>query len=680
MYESGGNLIVEVVIGMSDLLREKYMPGLVSAGLAVWLIYAMAHFYTKTLGRCRALRALRDIVANAATDPAEFSDSIDEVSRDVKRRLESVRVSSPKKAVMTAWDEYHETFIAHRDGDRVILRNSVRPSQFFNLEDLHFGGGFWRIQPGLFVTTGLFLTFLGLISALHAMNTAEGVSEEAMTNLLSVASAKFIMSLTGLACSILFTVCLRNGTGTVERTIHHLNRELEQRLSFLSLEGLAVEQVEATREQKEHFRRIGMELVEELGRPLREELPKAISDSIGSAVSPLIAQVGELGTESVGDMVRDLSSRITTNIDDALRQASRQLGSASDRLEALVERMDGSSHRMGSEMEDASQRLVGAVEELRVTMSAGASATSGAFSDGVEAILAAMRTTLEGIQENTADGARAMADAAEAMHEAAKRFRDELTKATEEGGMAARERMNQTGDDVAKALDGAGDKVRSVIEGTGRKIVAITGEVAAQAGRDLVGPLGEITQRLEEMEAALANGAREMRRASEGVKEGANASSDASVNFQNAAHTLVAASDEMKPAVERLESATHNLAASTRQVGESTRHSAASAERVLEAAQAALGGERQAINNTLEGLRLVLEGTRGQGDRLDDIDQKLGSAFEIYRKQVATAVDSLYDHVREMQETLTPALDTMREIVEQAENFVPEQKPGRATH
>ena len=45
-----------------------------------------------------------------------------------------------------------------------------------------------------------------------------------------------------------------------------------------------MEQVEATREQKEHFRRIGMELVEELGRPLREELPKTISDSIGNAV------------------------------------------------------------------------------------------------------------------------------------------------------------------------------------------------------------------------------------------------------------------------------------------------------------------------------------------------------------------------------------------------------------
>ncbi|MEA5159814.1 hypothetical protein U5903_03410 [Cereibacter johrii] len=65
---------------------------------------------------------------------------------------------------------------------------------------------------------------------------------------------------------------------------------------------------------------------------------------------------------------------------------------------------------------------------------------------------------------------------------------------------------------------------------------------------------------------------------------------------------------------------------------------------------------------------------KGQGERLDDIDGKLGQAFDTYAAQVARAVDMLFGHVREMQDHLNPALDTMKEIVEQAEQFAPQQR------
>lgn len=63
---------------------------------------------------------------------------------------------------------------------------------------------------------------------------------------------------------------------------------------------------------------------------------------------------------------------------------------------------------------------------------------------------------------------------------------------------------------------------------------------------------------------------------------------------------------------------------------------------------------------------------RGQGDRLDDMDEKLGRAFEEYQKQVETAVGSLFDHVRKMLDILNPAIDTMRDVVDQAERFAPQ--------
>ena len=90
----------------------------------------------------------------------------------------------------------------------MILRNSVRPSAFFNIEDLGFSAGFWRYVPSLFVSVGLLLTFMGLVSALELIVPARGevIGSDQLGTLLTVASAKFIMSLTGLLCSILFTL------------------------------------------------------------------------------------------------------------------------------------------------------------------------------------------------------------------------------------------------------------------------------------------------------------------------------------------------------------------------------------------------------------------------------------------------------------------------------------------
>ena len=663
-----GDAAVEFVLGFSALLREDHVPGVVSGGLVGLLLLAGGAFSWETYSRLRALAGLRNILG--AREGTEFHDDFSEVTREVNEFAEGRGV--PTRSVEVAWKEYRETLIEDDGGGRKVLHNSVRPSQFFNLDDLHFGPGFWRVVPGLFVTSGLFLTFLGLVSALDSMQDEGGASEEAMTNLLAVASAKFIMSLTGLACSILFTVVLRRGMDLIERAIGSLNRTLEERLSFLSLESLALQQRDAIIDQREHFRRIGLELVEELGRPLREDLPRTISESIGNAVSPLIAQVGELGTASVGDMVKDLSSRISTDVEGALTRAGEQLAAAADRLDELVGRMDASSGRMGSEFEGVSERLTEAVDQLRATLATGATETSGALSEGVESILAAMRQSLEGIRDNTAEGAREMAEGAAQMRAAAEGLRRELEEAAQQGAAAAQGRMDQVSSQVMQSIGGAGEEVRAAIEETGRGLTAIAAEATARTSREVLDPIGEIAKQLETTAELLDRGAQQIRRASDGVKDGADASSRASAGFQDAARALVAASDAVQPSVVRLEAATQSLAGSTRDVAVSTRNNTTSAGQVLKAAEEALGGQRRAIEETLSLLGQSLERMRGQGERLDLMDEKLGAAFNEYQQQVEGAVGKLRGHVTEMQGHLNPALDKMREIVEQAEAFTPQ--------
>lgn len=73
----------------------------------------------------------------------------------------------------------------------------------------------------------------------------------------------------------------------------------------------------------------------------------------------------------------------------------------------------------------------------------------------------------------------------------------------------------------------------------------------------------------------------------------------------------------------------------------------------------------------MEGLAIALKELEGQGSRIDDLDIKLGAAFETYRSQVEATMQDAAAKVREIVEILNPALDTMKSVVESAEEYIP---------
>jgi hypothetical protein len=668
-----GESIRDVVLGLASFLKVEAAPGLVTLALLLLLVAAIAVYVRAVLARRAALRWIAALVREAA-DGAAFSEGI----ANLDARIEQESNNGRRRQVAEAWREYRETFVPHDEDGVVILRNSVRPSVFFNAEDLGFTPGFWRILPGLFVTVGLFLTFLGLISALHSMDLGAGRVEASLKDLLTIASAKFIMSLTGLFCSIIFTIVLRWGMGRVDGAVHQLCSTIERRLTFISLEALAVEQLAAVREQREHFRRIGLELVAELGRPLREEVPAAISGSITAAMQPLLQQIGTAGTDSVQSMVQDLSSRFTTDVGRALETASRRLEEAGDKIGTLAGRMDQSSGTMSAKVDASVDRLVQAVDELRGAMGATAQTASGAFTEGANHLLAVMNQTLEGIRDNTRDGSQAISAAATDMRKAAEAFAAEIERAAESGSTAAKARMDAAGADVGAAIGAAGDTVRIAFEGSGARITEAAEAFAARAAQDLLQPLEAIVQQLGSMVQGLAEGAAGLRRLSDGVRSGAEATEQAAGSFRTASSDLVAAVVPIRAANERIEGAMRQLTESTGHVATTVSRSAETtaeaAARALESASTILGARASAIEASMNGVNALVERLKGQGDRMDDMDEKLGRAFEEYNRQVGAAVEGLFGHVRQLQNELDPALDTLRSVVEQAEQFAPQQR------
>ncbi len=668
-----GQSVRDVVLWIAGLLKVDAAPGIVVLLLLLFLIVAMLRFWLQIRERLNAVRALKRLI-DTGSNSSDFSETVDSIEADLRKEGSSRAF----RQVATTWKEYRETFVPHEEDGRTIIRNSVRPSTFFNPEDLGFSAGSWRIVPGLFVTIGLFLTFLGLISALGSMDLSADKVESSLKTLLTIASAKFIMSLTGLLCSIIFTIVLRRGMARVEGALHQLCEDIEDRLTFISLEELAIEQLAATREQRQHFRAIGMELVAELGRPLREELPAAISASITTAMTPLLDQVRQVGTDGMGTMVNELSSRFSSDVGRALSQASERLSEAGDRLAAISDSLANGSGRMGAQMEAAVGQLAEAVSDLRNSVGETAQTATGALTEGTDRLLSMMNQTLEQIRDHSRDGAVAMSAAANEIRDAAAGFRSELASATTDGANAARSQMTAASGEAQKAISSAGENVIVAFGKTASQIADATEALSSKTTERLFEPMDQIAARMSSMVEEITAGSEHLGKLNDGMKNSADAVERASGSIKTASRDFTAAAEPLRLIAEQMATDIQSLTNSTRKVGDvvmtSAQSTAQSAANALKAAQEVLGGESKAIQASLKAVEQMVERLKGQGERLDDIDEKLGTAFEEYRTRVEAAVGTLFGHVRDMQKELAPAIDTLKSVVDQAQEFMPESK------
>ena len=671
-----GILTKDFVLTSANLITlSEFAPGLISAGLVTLLSLASVIFIIQMHFKWLAVSWLFNRLKGYSA-PKEFTNDVTDIDVFVKEK-ESEKYFYQ---VGRAWFEYRETLVLYGSEDSIFFKNSVRPSTFFNLEDLNFTPRFWRIVPGLFVTVGLFLTFLGLVSALSGIQVEDTTSVEMksqLQNLLTTASAKFIMSLTGLLCSILFTIVLRLMTNRLENKLHELCNHTEFLLKFISLEDIASDQLQAIREQKDHFRTIGLELVAELGRPLREDLPATISKSIADAMSPLVTKVTQVGTEGVGGMVEDLSAKFSEDVGKALKTASESIEIAGQKIERLAAKMDDSSGNLNHELSSSISALSEMLTNIKDATEQNARTTNEQMSAGAENFLRVMSENLEAIRINTAEGASAISNAAEKMNEAAESFKDQLVKAAEDSSGTVREKMNEAGDSAGAAISDAG---KTLLESFGKAAEQINDQ-AASLGETLLSPLSEFQEKISALTADIKSTGVEFKRITENVQSGADASQKAAELFKESASEFSGVVSPINRSIERISQAINSLENTTTNVNEILTQSLtslmSSSEQALDSAVEIIRGEQAALENSLQGMQEVIEEFRGQGDRLDDLDHKLGKAFEEYANHVEGQLGEMKRHAGELTEKLTPALNTMREVVAHAETFIPESGVNR---
>lgn len=505
--------MAHVILGAAAWLREEYVPGLISIGLAFALLLSCLIFlwsryglWVQSFGYIYAIDLATHKIAGNKNDE-NVLDHFHDLDQFFNEWVESN--SKAQRTVGRAWQEYRETTIEMPDG----IRNGVRPSVFFNAAELGVAPGIWRAVPGLFVSVGLFFTFFGLIAALHqtgkSLQGDEAAIAGALQELLNVASAKFIMSLTGLGCSIAFTIVLRFSIQGVDRRIGRLCAALEEKLSFVSLEDLATRQLEAITTQNDHMTKLNTELIAQLSQPLREELPQALGAAITETLAPILKGVSDVGRSGVEDMVKDLSKTLTGNLAETMNEASGKLESAGQGLETLIDRMGAQSGQMGTQMETAIEKLAQAAQHL-------VQAAQGFERTMLEAGNQAAMDTAEQIKGAGKEVAEGIGEIGHQIRDPLERIRSTLTAISDQID-ASTERMVEFSQGIEQGTEAAGATADSLGK------TAKTFQEAAQPIRDTVARLetaGQVNRlALDTTREILDTGRQSVEAALEGIRQ-----------------------------------------------------------------------------------------------------------------------------------------------------------------
>ena len=424
-----GTQIKDLILAVAQLITRDFVPGLISLALIVLLAVLLSVMSLIAFRRDSLLsHAARRI--RASGDSSGFQNQLHDIQRDIRG---SGGLNG--RHLAESFQEFRETLIEPARHGEGHVRNSLRPSTFFNLDDLHMGLTGWRIWPSLFVSIGLLCTFLGLIAALaqtQASLEAGGGDQAqmiaALEGLLRTASAKFIMSVTGLFCSIVFTFGYRYWSGKLERSVAHLAHDLETRMDFVSLEALADQQLVAIKEQTAQQQLLNTQLIAELSKPLE--------------------RMTATGTEAIGDMVNELGQTLSARIGASLDKVAERIDGAADKLAELSSSLGETSEQFRVTLERSASSLDTLVERIE--------AAALQLANSAESMNAASTPILESARA-TADQARAMADGTRNLVDAAKGAID-AERTVVVASAQSIEELIRTFEARAKAYDGQLEK------------------------------------------------------------------------------------------------------------------------------------------------------------------------------------------------------------------------------
>jgi type VII secretion effector (TIGR04197 family) len=266
------------------------------------------------------------------------------------------------------WEEFEETLIIDTDDQTIVatkrpheyLNDSSIISPFLDLRLMH-------AMPNYLVGLGLALTFCGLVWAIYL--ASQGLSnpdggKEALNHLLQTAGVKFLTSITGLFCSMIFSFCHRHWLNKLHKKINEICSRIEKLTFSVTTEQLLRDSLKDQKKQTVLLEHLGGEIARQLENALADKLPI----SVGAALNPLIEELRQLAknqTSNNNDGLEQMLKSFTNKLEGAAHNEIQDLvGGLKDiqaSLQGLVEHIQNTGDSFGS-------KIVGAADGLSTTL------------------------------------------------------------------------------------------------------------------------------------------------------------------------------------------------------------------------------------------------------------------------------------------------------------------------
>lgn len=362
-----------------------------------------------------------------------------------------------------AWRRYRSTVREEQDGRLVSL---IRPSDVFTSDEVlaaTLNLPLVESVPNLLVGVGLACTFVGLIAALYFASQGVAAADvnqakAALGDLLHAATFKFVTSLFGLACSIVFTFSERRRLKRVTERIDNFCHLLVEAIPYQAPAELAFGQLQESRKQSAELARFNTDLAASIASELSGRLQPELQDVRDQLIDALNGLAERLGGR-MGEMTQGALERMLKDFTERLHADTRENVSA---LNSSISAMGGQVSEIASAVND---KLRGAVDSLGETISGLDTVirvVSSEIGDGVrdlERVLSSLQTishTLEATVNSLEKAAAPLGESTSALQDVSG-----LIRGLVDASRQSIEELSRTSSSVATTLASAVESIRT---------------------------------------------------------------------------------------------------------------------------------------------------------------------------------------------------------------------------